>query len=130
MQNSRKTIKTILAISGSTQKGSSNELIIQHITKRYSDTLDIQLFDISSLPYFVPEAEAPEIVVQFRKLIENADGVLISTPEYVFSLPGILKNAIEWTVSTMVFNEKPIAFIIASASGDKAYESLELVMNT
>jgi NAD(P)H-dependent FMN reductase len=63
-------------------------------------------------------------------LIGDADAVIICTPEYVFSLPGVLKNALEWTVSTMVFSYKPFAFIVASASGEKAFESLDLVMKT
>jgi NAD(P)H-dependent FMN reductase len=56
--------------------------------------------------------------------------VLICTPEYVFSLPGALKNAIEWCVSTTVFSEKPVALITASASGIKAHESLQLILKT
>jgi NAD(P)H-dependent FMN reductase len=122
--------KKILAISGSTKSGSTNELIIQHIAGQYAADVDVQLFDIATLPYFIPGGSTPEIVEVFRRQIDSADGVLISTPEYVFSLPGVLKNAIEWTVSTMVFNEKPLAFVVASASGQKAYESLELIMKT
>jgi NAD(P)H-dependent FMN reductase len=62
--------------------------------------------------------------------IEEASGVVICTPEYVFSLPGTLKNALDWTVSTTVFSDKPVAIITASSSGKKAHESLELVMKT
>ncbi len=69
-------------------------------------------------------------VKDFRKLVEDAEGVIICTPEYVFSLPGALKNALEWTVSTTVFSDKPFAFIIASAHGEKAFESLDLIMST
>ncbi len=58
------------------------------------------------------------------------DGVLFCTPEYVFSLPGSLKNAIEWTVSTTIFSQKPTALIVAAASGEKALESLRLIMTT
>jgi NAD(P)H-dependent FMN reductase len=56
--------------------------------------------------------------------------VIICTPEYVFSLPGALKNAIEWTVSTTLFSEKPVALITASALGQKAHEALQLIMKT
>lgn len=52
------------------------------------------------------------------------------TPEYIFSLPGALKNAIEWTVSTTVFFEKPVALITASTSGEMAHESLKMIMKT
>ncbi|MCW3124402.1 MAG: putative NADPH-dependent reductase, partial [Bacteroidetes bacterium] len=53
-----------------------------------------------------------------------------TTPEYVFSLPGVLKNALEWTVSTRVWADKPVALITAAASGEKAHESLQLIMKT
>jgi chromate reductase len=62
--------------------------------------------------------------------MEEADGILICTPEYVFSLPGSLKNAIEWMVSTTILTDKPAALITASSSGQKAHESLNLVMRT
>ena len=48
----------------------------------------------------------------------------------MFSLPGVLKNALEWTVATTVFSYKPVAFIVATASGQKAFESLDLILST
>jgi len=56
--------------------------------------------------------------------------VVICTPEYVFTLPGSLKNALEWMVSTTIFSGKSVALITASAMGDKAHEALQLVMKT
>jgi NAD(P)H-dependent FMN reductase len=84
-------------------------------------------------PQNVPKADhlrIPTVVQQLRDKIQAADGVLICTPEYVFSLPGILKNALEWLVSTTVLTNKPMALITAAASGDKAKESLELIVRT
>jgi NAD(P)H-dependent FMN reductase len=91
--------------------------------------------ELSSLPHFNPDldkedCEAPKPVQEMRRKIQDADGVLICTPEYVFSIPGSLKNLIEWTVSTTLFSEKPVALITASASGTKAHESLQLIMKT
>jgi chromate reductase len=126
--------KKILAISGSTRTHSSNESILLQIADLYSEAMEVEIFDgVATLPYFNPDmdnGEPPETVINFRKKIELSDGVLICTPEYVFSLPGALKNAIEWTVSTTVFAGKPVALIVASGLGDKAYESLILIMNT
>lgn len=45
-------------------------------------------------------------------------------------LPGALRNAFEWTVSTTVFSNKPIAFVVAAASGEKAFDSLDLILKT
>jgi NAD(P)H-dependent FMN reductase len=56
--------------------------------------------------------------------------VLISTPEYVFGVPGSLKNALDWTVSSADFREKPVALIVAALSGEKAFESLLKTLET
>lgn len=126
--------KNILAISGSSKANSTNELILREIAKSYSENLDFEIYtEIAELPHFNPDldtGEPPPTVKNLRLLIDKADGVIISTPEYVFSLPGALKNALEWTVSTIVFSDKPAAFIIAAASGDKAFESLDLILKT
>ena len=126
--------KKILAISGSTRKNSSNEAILKVIADMYKDVLEIEIYEgIDKLPHFNPDLDKenpPAAVQELRELLKTADGVLICTPEYVFSLPGSLKNAIEWNVSTTIFSNKPVAIIVASASGEKAFESLMLVMST
>jgi chromate reductase, NAD(P)H dehydrogenase (quinone) len=50
--------------------------------------------------------------------------------EYVFSIPGILKNALEWTVSTIVFNEKPTVIITTPSTGETAHTSIQLILKT
>ncbi len=125
--------KNILAICGSTREKSANKDIINTIAKLGIEHISITNFDISTLPYFnqdITNENVPDSVIQFREAINKSDSVLICTPEYVFSLPGVLKNAIERTVSTTVFSDKPTALITASSSGIKAHESLLLVMNT
>ncbi|MES2760593.1 MAG: NADPH-dependent FMN reductase [Bacteroidota bacterium] len=125
--------KNILAICGSTRENSANKDIIEIITKLGQEQFTITNFDISTLPHFnqdLSNENVPTSVIEFREAISKADSVLICTPEYVFSLPGILKNAIEWTVSTTIFSDKTTALITASSSGEKAHESLLLVMNT
>jgi NAD(P)H-dependent FMN reductase len=69
--------------------------------------------------------------MQMRKLLNAADGVLICTPEYAFGVPGSLKNALDWTVSSGEFYRKPVVAISASPSptgGDKAHASLLLTL--
>lgn len=126
--------KKILGISGSTKPNSTNSLILNHLQELFYDTLELHIFNgIDKLPHFNPELDEknlPVEVKEFRELIEKSDGVLFCTPEYVFSLPGSLKNAIEWSVSTTVFSNKPVAMIVAAASGEKAYESLSLILTT
>lgn len=126
--------KKILAISGSTRTNSTNEILLKAIAEKYSETLDVHIFkELAELPHFNPDVDDDNIaqsVKDFRERVLKADGIIICTPEYVFSLPGSLKNAIEWTVSTVVFSDKPTALIVASASGAKAFESLILIMKT
>lgn len=126
--------KKILAICGSTRKQSVNSLILEAIAERYNSQAVFDLYyDIATLPHFdtdLDKAPLPVAVVDLRNRIAASDAVLICTPEYVFSLPGSFKNAIEWTVSTTLFTDKQVALITASSSGQKAHESLQLVMRT
>lgn len=126
--------KKIFAISGSTRSESVNLHILKAIADLYGKEVDCLIFTgIDHIPHFNPDLDyddPPTEVVTFRKMIEEADGVLICTPEYVFSLPGSLKNAIEWTVSTTLFTGKPVALITAASSGVKAQEALNLIMTT
>src|SRR5688500_12977525 len=126
--------KKIFAISGSTREGSVNELILKGIKSTYADVLDVSIFEeLYKLPHFNPDIGDDLVagaVKNFRRQIEEADGVIICTPEYVFSLPGALKNALEWTVSTTIFSNKPVALIVAASLGEKTFESLNLIMST
>ena len=128
------TKKKILALSGSLRKNSSNEVILETLRKRNQEFLELKIFNgISELPFFNPDLDyelLPISVQNFRQSIESSDGVLICTPEYVFSPPALLKNAIEWTVSATVFTDKPTAIIVASNMGEKTIESLSLILKT
>lgn len=126
--------KKILAICGSTRKESANLQLLKKISNITSDIYEVSIFEgIAELPHFNPDLDnenPPKEISDFRENISNSDGVIICTPEYVFSIPGSLKNAIEWCVSTNIFSNKPIGIITASASGDKGHEELQLIMRT
>ena len=80
-----------------------------------------------SLPQFNPDnddANAGEVVADLRDQLNRAEGVLICTPEYAMGVPGTLKNAIDWTVSSANFYRKPTALITASSIGEKGHASL------
>jgi chromate reductase len=128
------TLPTVFAIIGSTRTRSANLQLVQYITNTFSTQLNIEIYTrIDSLPHFNPDLDnhnVPEQITTFRDKIMKSDAVLICTPEYVFSLPGSLKNALEWAVSTTVFSDKPTALITASGLGEKAHESLQLIMRT
>jgi NAD(P)H-dependent FMN reductase len=120
--------KRILAISGSIRANSTNLNLINAIIELYSDQLDIKVFEgLAAIPHFNPDLETdnpPEAVASFRNQLLEMDGILICTPEYAMGVPGTLKNAIDWTVSSMEFSHKPVALITASSAGQKAHLSL------
>src|SRR5690606_12338851 len=126
--------KSILAIIGSASSNSANLKIVEEITRLTSGKFNIAICnDLKNLPHFNPELSAnnpPTQIITFRKHLEQADGIIICTPEYVFSIPSGLKNAIEWCVSTTLFTDKPTGIITASASGQKGHEELQLIMGT
>lgn len=124
----------ILGINGSASSNSSNLRLLTIIRDLAGERFNLEILDdLSILPHFRTEltnVNTPKEIIDFRNKIKNADGVIICTPEYVFSIPSGLKNAIEWCVSTDVFFDKPIGLITASANGEKGHEELKLIMQT
>jgi len=128
------TKKNILIIIGSASKNSANQKLVSNFATLTSNEYHFKIYDdLKILPHFDPELsldDPPKIIIEFRNDIEKADGILICTPEYVFSIPSGLKNAIEWCVATTVFSDKPIGLITASSDGQKGHEELQLIMKT
>ena len=126
--------KNILAIIGSASSNSANLKLIKQIAILTENEFNLAIFnDLKSLPHFDPELskdDPPKQIVAFRNAIDKSDGIIICTPEYVFSIPSGLKNAIEWCISTTIFLDKPSGLITASASGQKGHEELLLIMKT
>jgi chromate reductase, NAD(P)H dehydrogenase (quinone) len=126
--------KNILAIIGSASSNSTNLKVVEKIADMTSKEFNLTIYnDLKSLPHFDPEISLdnpPNQIIEFRKSIDQADGIIICTPEYVFSIPSGLKNAIEWCISETIFLDKPLGLITASASGQKGHEELQLIMKT
>ncbi len=128
------TKKTIFVIIGSASQNSSNQQLMNFFAKLTEYDFNVKIYtDLKLLPHFDPELSInnpPVIIETFRNAIQKADGIVICTPEYVFSLPSGLKNAMEWCVSTNIFSDKPTGLITASADGQKGHEALQLLMKT
>lgn len=126
--------RNIFAIVGSASTNSANQKLVERIAQTTADDFSWTVYsNLKKLPPFDPELSIdnpPQQVIEFREAVSNADGILICTPEYVFSIPSGLKNAIEWCVSTTVFSDKPIGLITASAHGQKGHDELQLIMRT
>jgi chromate reductase, NAD(P)H dehydrogenase (quinone) len=121
----------ILAISGSLRANSSNTSILRAIAKLAPDRVQISIYPgIGDLPHFNPELDDDRdllTVENWRSQLRSADGILFCTPEYAHGVPGVLKNALDWIVSSGEFMHKPTAVISASPApdgGSKANTSL------
>ena len=127
------TKKNILAICGSTRKSSTNHDLIKAIAALFQDSLNIILFDgLADLPHFNPDNDGDGVedkVVRFRQQMVDAEGILICTPEYAYGIPGSLKNAIDWTVSSSGSPGKPTMLITASTDGSYGHRAMLDVLN-
>ncbi|TNE79937.1 MAG: NAD(P)H-dependent oxidoreductase [Bacteroidetes bacterium] len=126
--------KKVLGICGSASRNSANLSLLQKVAELGHADFTLEIFDtLHLLPHFQTElsdTNTPDAIQAIRSKIAEADAVLFSTPEYVFSIPSGLKNLIEWCVSTTVFSDKPVGIITASASGEKGHEELILILKT
>jgi chromate reductase, NAD(P)H dehydrogenase (quinone) len=111
----------ILGISGSLRRDSHNTRLLRAAAEMLPPGAELQLFEeLGAVPPYNEDADvvpAPDGVERLRGAIANADALLISTPEYNASVPGVLKNAIDWASRPYpdnVLRGKPVAVIGAS----------------
>ncbi|MFZ3579925.1 NADPH-dependent FMN reductase [Virgibacillus sp. DJP39] len=107
----------IVTIVGSLRKDSYNMQLAKTMEERYKEKLNSNIADIRSLPHFDQDEEnnPPHAVKEFKEAILNADGVIIITPEYNWSIPGVLKNALDWASRVdKVFIGKPVMILGAT----------------
>jgi chromate reductase, NAD(P)H dehydrogenase (quinone) len=124
----------ILAISGSLSRSSSNTALMQAASMLVDEKAEIELYDgIGHLPLFNVDLDmdpAPPEVARFRARLTACAGIIISSPEYAHGISGVLKNALDWTVSSGDFYEKPVAIFNASPRASIAQESLAEILRT
>src|SRR5690606_10991161 len=107
---------TVLGLSGSLRAGSFNSALLRAARDLAPPGMKIEIYDISAIPFYnddVRLAGYPDEVARFREAIRAADGVLIASPEYNRSVPGVLKNAIDWASRRpdQPFAGKPMAIM-------------------
>jgi len=122
--------KKILGISGSLRANSSASAILNVVAGMVPEQVEFSIYNgVAEIPAFNDSNEIPETVVAFIKLLSDADGVFFVIPEYAFGVPGALKNALDWTVSSSTaFPDKPVALITAATGGDKAHAAFLLTL--
>lgn len=109
----------ILLISGSTRDGSPHTAALRTATRIAPADVSATLYDgLRGLPAYVPgEPAPPDAVARLREQVAVADVLLFSTPEYIGSLPGSLKNLLDWLVAGGDLQDKPVAWLSVAAPG-------------
>jgi NAD(P)H-dependent FMN reductase len=119
----------ILAICGSLRAVSSNKSLLRAAARLAPEGVTITLYEgLADLPHYNPDLEAnpPDVVRAFRKIVRGAAGLLIASPEYVLGVPGTMKNALDWLVGADDdFVGKKVALLNASPRSTRAQESLK-----
>ena len=131
---------TIGYIVGSISSTSINRRLAKALEKVAPEGVTLTEIPIKDLPFYSPDHDGnfPEVATTFKTAIEDADGVIIVTPEYSRSIPGVLKNALDWSArpyGEASFNDKPTAVVgtsqggIATAAGQQHLRAVLLHYN-
>ena len=112
----------ILGIAGSLRKASFNQGALRAAVELVPEGATLEVFELDGIPGFNQDDEQnpPEKVAEFKRKIREADAILFVTPEYNYSVPGVLKNAIDWAsrpYGDSAWNGKPAAIMGASVGG-------------
>ena len=124
----------ILGISGSLQANSANTALLQTAARLAPQDVEVIIFDgVRDLPPFNPDLEkngAPPAVVAWRTALSESDAVVIASPEYGHSLPGSLKNAIDWVIGSGELEGKLVAITASTAGPDRGRRGLKALADT
>jgi chromate reductase, NAD(P)H dehydrogenase (quinone) len=109
----------ILGMAGSLRRGSYNRAALRAATRLVPEDAALDVFELDGIPAFNQDEEQnpPAKVAELKRRIREADAVLIATPEYNYSIPGVLKNAIDWAsrpYGDSAWSGKPAAIMGAS----------------
>lgn len=110
----------VLGFAGSLRAGSYNRAALRAAGESLPAGMTLDIFDLAPIPLYNGDVEAkgmPESVASFQKRIAAADAILIATPEYNFSVPGVLKNAMDWASRAKeksILAGKPVGILGAS----------------
>ena len=124
----------IVALCGSLQAKSKNLALLNIAGESVPPGVRLVLFDgLRDLPHFNPDIElsgVPESVRRWRQALAESDAVLIASPEYGFSLPGALKNGIDWVIGSGELEEKTVAITAAVPAPERGRCGLQALRDT
>jgi chromate reductase len=109
----------VLGFAGSLRKGSYNKALLRTALEELPEDIELEVFDLEGIPPYDQDLDndMPARVTEFKRKIKAADAILIATPEYNYSMPGVLKNAIDWASrppGDNSWDDKPVAIMSAS----------------
>jgi chromate reductase len=109
----------VLGFAGSLRKGSYNKALLRTAVEELPGDMELEVFELEGIPPYNQDLDEnmPEKVKEFKRKIRAADAILIATPEYNYSVPGVLKNAIDWASrppGDNSWDDKPVAIMSAS----------------
>lgn len=110
---------SIIGFTGSLRRNSYNKAALRAASELLPEGASLDIVDLAQIPFFNEDLEAegiPQVVVDFKKKIASADAILIATPEYNYSIPPVLKNALDWASrgADKPLSGKPLAIMSAS----------------
>lgn len=125
----------LLIIPGSLREASSSRATARSLAERFKDRVTCTIADVGVLPHYNADLTDDPSVAAFIAQVDAADGVLFVTPEYNYSVPGLLKNAIDWAsrpAYASVFRDKPCFVVSVSGGalgGVRAQAHLKYILN-
>jgi chromate reductase, NAD(P)H dehydrogenase (quinone) len=124
----------ILAVCGSLQAQSKNLTLLNIAAASAPPGVRLVLFDgLRDLPHFNPDMEStgvPDSVRRWRQAVTGSDALLIASPEYAFSLPGVLKNGIDWLIASGELERKVVAITAAVPGPARGRRGLQALRDT
>jgi chromate reductase, NAD(P)H dehydrogenase (quinone) len=125
----------VLAVCGSLQAKSANLDLLRQAIASAPEGMEVVLFDrLGALPLFNPDIEAagsvPEAVEAWRRALSESDAVLIASPEYGHSLPGAVKNAVDWVIGSGELHQKTVAITCAVPASERGKLGLAALRQT
>jgi chromate reductase, NAD(P)H dehydrogenase (quinone) len=126
----------LLTISGSIRARSTNTEVLRAVALLAPANVRVTMYDgLATLPHFNPDldedgAVAPPPVAELRDAVQNADALILCSPEYAHGVPGVLKNALDWLVSSPTIVNKRVALFNASPRSSYATASLAETLRT
>ena len=122
----------LLALCGSLRRHSLNRAALQAVESLAAPHVGFQWARLAALPLFNPDLEhdLPEAVARLLEQVEAADGLVIASPEYAHGISGVLKNALDWMVSSPAFYQKPVMMINTSPRAHHALDSTREILTT